>query len=102
MLPAGLYLGDLEMKQSENSGTLATVALAAMMLVMFCASSAASNNPPECVDNIPHKEQFVTVAPGVRLEVLDWGGSGEAMVLLTGLGDNAHAYDHFAFQFTDY
>ena len=85
-----------------GSGTLATVALAAMLLLMFCARSAASNNLPECQDNTPHEEQFVTVAPGVRLEVLDWGGSGEAMVLLTGLGDNAHVYDQFAFQFTDY
>jgi hypothetical protein len=32
--------------------------------------------------------QFVTVAPDVELEVLDWGGSGRVMVLLTGLGDN--------------
>jgi pimeloyl-ACP methyl ester carboxylesterase len=45
--------------------------------------------------------RFVTVAPGVQLEVLDWGGNGDPMVLLTGLGDNAHAYDEFAFQFTD-
>jgi pimeloyl-ACP methyl ester carboxylesterase len=43
----------------------------------------------------------VTVAPGVQLEVLDWGGTGETMVLLTGLGDNAHVYDEFAYQFTD-
>jgi pimeloyl-ACP methyl ester carboxylesterase len=28
--------------------------------------------------------------------------SPEAMVLLTGSGDNAHVYDYFAFQFTDY
>jgi non-heme chloroperoxidase len=33
--------------------------------------------------------------------VLDWGGAGEPMVLLTGSGDNAHAFDEFAFQFTD-
>jgi pimeloyl-ACP methyl ester carboxylesterase len=32
----------------------------------------------------------------VRLEVLDWGGSGRALVLLTGLGDNAHVFDDFA------
>ena len=51
----------------------------------------------------PHAAQgpLVKVAPGVELEVLDWGGTGEAMVLLTGLGDNAHVYDQFAFQFTD-
>ena len=34
--------------------------------------------------------------------MLDWGGKGKAMVLLTGGGDNAHVYDQFAFQFTDY
>ena len=50
----------------------------------------------------PHKIRMVKVAPGVELEVLDWGGTGKAMVLLTGLGDNAHVYDQFAFQFTDY
>jgi pimeloyl-ACP methyl ester carboxylesterase len=46
---------------------------------------------------------FVEVEPGVRLEVLDWGGAHtpQTMVLLTGLGDNAHVYDPFAFQFTD-
>ena len=45
------------------------------------------------------------VAPGVQLEVLDWGGEKapkKTMVLLTGLGDNAHVYDEFALQFTDY
>jgi pimeloyl-ACP methyl ester carboxylesterase len=46
--------------------------------------------------------RFVKVAPHVNLEVLDWGGSGEVMVLLTGSGDNAHVYDYFAFQFTDF
>ena len=45
---------------------------------------------------------MVEVAPGVELEVIDWGGSGPPMVLLTGLGDNAHVYDQFAFQFTDH
>ena len=62
--------------------------------------SAATHNV-SCFDTSPHTSSFVTVDPGVRLEVLDWGGSGDPMVLLTGLGDNAHAYDEFAFQFTD-
>ena len=46
---------------------------------------------------------FVEVEPGVWLEVLDWRGAHKrhTMVLLTGLGDNAHVYDQFAFQFTD-
>src|SRR5262245_30003225 len=64
------------------------------------ATQEAANNA-SCCDNAGHKVTFVTVEPGVQLEVLDWGGTGETMVLLTGLGDNAHVYDQFAYQFTD-
>jgi len=32
----------------------------------------------------------------VRLEVLDWGGSGRPVVLLAGWGNTAHIYDDFA------
>jgi non-heme chloroperoxidase len=58
-------------------------------------------NDVACFDTSGHKASFVTVEPGVHLEVLDWGGTGEALVLLTGLGDNAHVFDEFAYQFTD-
>jgi pimeloyl-ACP methyl ester carboxylesterase len=51
-------------------------------------------------DPTPHKVRFVTVEPGVKLEVLDWGGSGRPLVFLAGLGDTAHVYDHVAPQFT--
>jgi pimeloyl-ACP methyl ester carboxylesterase len=54
-----------------------------------------------CFDTSGHAVSFVTVEPGVQIEVLDWGGQGEPLVLLTGLGDNAHVYDHFAYQFTE-
>lgn len=40
--------------------------------------------------------QFVTVAPDVKLEVVDWGGSGRPLVLLAGLGNDAHIFDAFA------
>lgn len=39
---------------------------------------------------------FVTVAPGVKLEVLDWGGTGRPLLLLAGLGFDAHDFDTFA------
>jgi non-heme chloroperoxidase len=48
------------------------------------------------IDPSPHKVRFVPVERNVKLEVLDWGGTGRPVVLLTGLGDNAHVYDHFA------
>src|ERR1700722_12054445 len=40
------------------------------------------------IDPSPHTKQFVTVDKDVKLEVLDWGGSGRPLVLLTGLGNN--------------
>jgi non-heme chloroperoxidase len=48
------------------------------------------------IDASPHTMQFATVDKDVKLEVLDWGGSGRPVVLLTGLGNNAHVYDKFA------
>jgi pimeloyl-ACP methyl ester carboxylesterase len=44
--------------------------------------------------------QFITVDPGVKLEVLDWGGTGQALVFLASLGDTAHTFDSFAPNFT--
>lgn len=49
--------------------------------------------------------RFVAV-PGhakadVRLEVLDWGGHGPALVLLAGLGESGHIYNDFAPRLTD-
>jgi pimeloyl-ACP methyl ester carboxylesterase len=88
-------------------------ALAMVLLLAFGPSSweqsraadAAEEDamqPAVCLDSTPHEVTFVTVEPGVKLEVLDFGGSGETMVLLTGYGDNAHIWDGFAYQFTDY
>lgn len=42
----------------------------------------------------------VSVAPGVQLQVTDWGGSGRTLLLLTGLGNTAHIFDRFAQQLT--
>lgn len=72
-------------------------------LFTFGAIDAANAGAPTaCVDTTPHKEQFVAVAPDVNLQVIDWGGVGETMVLLTGLGDNARVYSQFAFQWNDH
>ena len=52
------------------------------------------------IDPSPHKVRFVTVAPDVKLEVLDWGGSGPPLVFLSGLGGTGHSFDGFAEKFT--
>lgn len=44
---------------------------------------------------------MVTIAPGMSLEVLDWGGRGQALVLLAGLGNTAHVFDDLAPSLTD-
>jgi len=41
------------------------------------------------------------IAPDVTLEVLDWGGRGQALVFLAGGGGTAHVFDDLAPQFTD-
>jgi len=50
--------------------------------------------------SVQHRVQFVTVEDGVRLEVLDWGGSGKPLVLLTGSGNTAHVFDELAGKLT--
>lgn len=47
-----------------------------------------------------HKIQMIAVDKNVRLEVLDWGGSGKPLVFLPGLGADAHVFDKFAPRFT--
>jgi len=89
---------------------------ASLALVLLCAvnvssvaqrvTPSASNSfePPACFDGTPHKKTLLPVDKRVQLEVLDWGGADKpkTLVLLTGLGDNAHVYDQFAYQFIDY
>lgn len=42
------------------------------------------------------KIQFIQVEQGVKLEVLDWGGTGRPVVLLAGNTRTAHDFDEFA------
>jgi pimeloyl-ACP methyl ester carboxylesterase len=78
--------------------------LAALPLTVSVSGFAQPFRPAACFDGTPHKKIPVPVDAGVRPQVLDWGGADKprTMVLLTGLGDNAHVYDQFAFQFTDF
>jgi non-heme chloroperoxidase len=52
-------------------------------------------------DPSKHQVQSISVEDGVRLEVLDWGGSGRPVVLLAGLGFTAHVFDGFAEKLTE-
>ncbi len=53
------------------------------------------------VDTAKHTVQMIDVAPGVAVEVLDYGGEGPPVIFLAGLGLTAHVYDDFAPRLTD-
>ncbi len=75
--------------------------VAALAVVLCACGSDRRAETASWTDPSPHQVQFVTVAPDVKLEVLDWGGSGPSLVFLSGLQDVAHGFDDFAPQFTD-
>ena len=62
----------------------------AVLLASACVAHAPWRDPS------PHQVRLVTVDKSVRLEVLDWGGSGRNVVLLAGFGHTAHVFDEFA------
>jgi hypothetical protein len=66
---------------------------ASILFISFMLPLSAEQLSP-WKDPSPHR--FVTVEKGVRVEVLDWGGSGRPLVLLAGGGDTAHVFDDFA------
>src|SRR5258706_4466674 len=43
-------------------------------------------------DKSPHKSSFVT-ANGIKMNYLDWGGTGDVVILLAGFGNDAHVFD---------
>lgn len=52
------------------------------------------------MDKSPHQSGFVSVN-GINLHYLDWGGSGDVLLFLAGMGCNAHIFDHLAPRFAD-
>ena len=61
----------------------------------------AQSPAPKWTDPSGHQVHFVNVQDGVGLEVLEWGGSGWPVVLLTGSGNTAHVFDDLASKLGD-
>jgi non-heme chloroperoxidase len=74
--------------------------LGGTLLLICLLTPVYSQQPTSWRDPSPHTIQFVTVDKDVRLEVLDWGGSGRPVVLLAGGGNTAHVFDEFATKLT--
>jgi pimeloyl-ACP methyl ester carboxylesterase len=77
-------------------------ATAMMVLCLVAAPSPVGTAQIDQLwtDRSGHAVSFVTVSPGVDLEVLDWGGTGPSLLLLSGVGNTAHVYDEFALRLT--
>lgn len=71
-----------------NDGTAPVNATPLAAVLVESGTQVAAEKPP--------RVQFLQVAPNAKLEVLDWGGIGRPVVLLTGLGGTAHDFDEFA------
>jgi non-heme chloroperoxidase len=64
-------------------------------LYLLGAQSGTTGRDPS-----PHQIRFVTVDSSVRLEVLDWGGTGRP-ILFVGCYLTGHVYDDIAPKLTD-
>jgi len=81
--------------------------LSCLLIVGLCtlgasilAPRAAAQPTASVPDASPHQVRWVTVDTSVKLEVLDWGGSGPPLVLLA-CYLSTHVYDPFAPKLTD-
>jgi pimeloyl-ACP methyl ester carboxylesterase len=72
-----------------------------LLLLLLLASVRAQDLPRKAsADTSLHTSAFATVN-GIKLHYLDWGGTGETLLFITGVGDNAHVFDTLAPRFTD-
>jgi len=60
------------------------LAVIVLLLVSLAGRLSAQESAP-WHDPSPHTIQFVTVDKDVKLEVLDWGGTGRSVVLGSGV-----------------
>lgn len=78
---------------------LSLAVLHACVLAASLACAAPQAGDSTWADPSPHRILQVRVSPTVRLEVLDWSGSGAPLIFLAGFGNSAHIFDNFAPEF---
>src|SRR5580704_2030676 len=70
------------------------------ILFVFLLATGSAQDLTSWSDSSKHRVQFVTLEDSVQLEVLDWGGAGQPLMLLAGSGNTAHVFDGFAEKLT--
>jgi pimeloyl-ACP methyl ester carboxylesterase len=74
--------------------------IAAAFSCLYATTAADAQASPSAAQPVSSRATMIPVAEGVQLEVLDWGGTGRPLVLLTGLGNEARSFDPFAQKLT--
>jgi pimeloyl-ACP methyl ester carboxylesterase len=77
------------------------IVLASLLGVMVTLPGCARSERSSAAAVADSSVRLIAVAPDVRLEVLDWGGTGPAMVFLAGMGGEPDSYRAFASRFRD-
>jgi len=78
---------------------VATLAVSLVLAMMVCGE--AVEGAPECPSDTPLPAEGFVRSNGIRLEYLDWGGTGPALIFIPGSGDDPHVFDDLAPAFTD-
>jgi non-heme chloroperoxidase len=78
-----------------------TMLIAGPTALFTLASLLFAQDKPSDRDTTPHSARFVALDDNIKLEVLDWGGSGRPIILLLGGNRTAHDFDQFAPKLTD-
>src|SRR5579863_1360958 len=89
-------MGGLDCSMAQLNRLVGSIMLVLLGPPLFSQSASTWKDPS------PHVTRFITIDKGVKLEVLDWGGSGRPLVLLAGGGNTAHVFDDFAPKLTDH
>lgn len=93
---SGIDPGHQHTNSSITSSTSGNISLVFPAIPLFSQSASALKEPS------PHITRFISVDRSVKLEVLDWSGSGRSLVLLAGGGDTAHGFNDFAPKLIDH
>jgi pimeloyl-ACP methyl ester carboxylesterase len=98
---SGTWSSECELKRGtiiRNRQVAAHIGRAALEMLVLMSLLALTCAQEQAVgqNESAHRVRYVQAEPDVRLEVLDWGGSGRPLVLLPGSGNTAHVFDDFA------
>jgi pimeloyl-ACP methyl ester carboxylesterase len=79
--------------------SVSTLVASLLLPLMMC--SGVVEAAPICASETPLPAEGFVRANGIRLEYLDWGGKGPALIFIPGSGDDPHVFDDLAPAFTD-